>query len=97
MKNKYIIAMMVTGIFLVSGAGTAFSNWNENSGSDMSSGESMSAPSAPDAGTWTTEGPSETGSLNKEGSLSSSRSDVENIPVHESGGVLFREGIDDGP
>ncbi len=86
MIRKYILSIVMTGVFLVAGVGTALSNWDEKPASDMSSSESMS-PS--DAGSSYTEGPSETGSLSK-----AETGGTEGFTLHEYGGVIFRQEVD---
>lgn len=92
MIRKYVFTMVMTGVFLVAGVGTALSNWDEKPASDMSSNESMS-PS--DAGSSYTEGPSETGSLPKGEDLSNAQTGItEGFTLREYGGVIFREEVD---
>jgi hypothetical protein len=62
MKRNSILAMLLGGLFLVAGAGTAFSEWGDKPAGGMSGSESISAP---DTGSMRPEAPVETGTLPK--------------------------------
>jgi hypothetical protein len=100
---------MVLGFSLVVAAGFARAGWDHHSGSSdrgdsMSSESSTPAPEettgsygepgerSPETSVYRAEEPLETGRMPE-----SRKSDPGEIVVYESGGQLYRHGIDDGP
>ncbi len=84
MKRNSILAVLVGGLFLVAGAGTAFSEWGDKPAGEMSGNESMSAP---DVGSIQPEAPVETGTLPKAEDLNKTPdSPTDEAPAAESPG-----------
>ena len=91
MKRNSIVTALITGVFLVAGSGLALAEWN-----GTASPESYPGPES-DLGRYEFSAPMETGNLPMKEDLSSRKSDTSDlVEKYESGGVIFRKGIDDG-
>ena len=109
MVRRYLLALVMSGLALAVAASSSQAGWGYHSGSSER-GETMSSESstpAPEESTgaydnpgersketsgYQAEQPVETGKLPETGNSESG----EHV-VYESGGQLFRQGIDDGP
>jgi hypothetical protein len=98
MKQMSFLALLFAALFMFLSTGTGLAGeYGETSESYMPKGEEgMIAPDP--ASSWQFEGAVETGTLPRGEDLSEAKSGVtDEIPSHESGGLLFREGFDTGP
>ncbi len=91
MKKQSVLSMLFAGMFLAATAGFALANMDDMSTSDQSGIPGQERYE----GSWQYEGPAETGSLPPGEDLSKAQSGVtDDFPIHEGGGLQFREGVD---
>lgn len=91
MKRNSIVALLIAGLVLVAGAAPAIAEW------DASASSENGLP-ATDHGTYEIGPPMETGKLVMNDARPDENSGVsESVEKYDSGGLVFRKGIDDGP
>ncbi|MBI5342069.1 MAG: hypothetical protein HZB63_01880 [Deltaproteobacteria bacterium] len=92
MKKNTVLSMLFAGMFLAASAGFALADMEEMPVNDRFPGSQDTSIYAP--GSWQYEGPVDTGKLPPSDDLSNAQSGADDFPQHESGGILFREGVD---
>jgi len=92
MKKNTVLSMLFAGMFLAASAGVALADMEEMPVTDRFPGSEDTSIYAP--GSWQYEGPVDTGNLPPSDDLSNAQSGADEFPQLESGGILFREGVD---
>ena len=93
MKRISVLSMLFAGLLVAAPAVVALANMND---SDQPASEQSGIPGQERyEGAWQYEGPAETGSLPPGEDLSNAQTGVtDEFPLHEGGGLIFREGVD---